>query len=77
MATVPYLKNAVAANPAIAVPLTTYLLLLSFGVGLPGAIAYFPQFGEILASELEEPFRAVRKPGTGELIEKFWYNKGL
>lgn len=64
------------ANPAVAVPLTTYLILVCFGFGLPFAIAVFPQFGEISAAEVEEQFRGV-KDSTGNTMEKFKYNKGL
>jgi len=81
MVVVPVLKNVVAHNPSVAVPLTTYLLLLSFGLGLPGAIAVFPQFGTIDATELEDPFQRVtmidRDTGVTELRRCFKYNKGL
>lgn len=65
-----------AANPALTVPLTTYLLLVSFGFGLPFAIAVFPQFGEISGADVEERFRGV-KDSSGNTIESFKYNKGL
>jgi tricarboxylate carrier len=77
MATVPFLKNALVRNPTMSVPMTLYLLLVSFGVGLPGAIAIFPQFGTIAASELEAPFQRVIVPGTTEYRRVFNYNKGL
>jgi len=38
-------QTVAVANPGIAVPLTTYLLLVSFGFGLPFAVAVFPQIG--------------------------------
>ena len=81
MVTVPFLKNVVARNPSAAVPLTTYLLLCSFGVGLPSAIAIFPQFGTIDASELEGSFQTVemirRDTGEKTVRRRFTYNKGL
>lgn len=65
-----------AANPALAVPLTTYLLLVSFGFGLPFAIAVFPQYGDISADEVEEKFRGAINP-DGTPINAFKYDKGL
>ena len=64
----------VLASPAIAVPLTTYLLLISFGFGLPFAIAVFPQYGEIDGKEVEEKFRVAQK---ADGLTKFTYDKGL
>jgi len=65
-----------AANPVLSVPLTTYLLLVSFGFGLPFAIAVFPQYGDISASEVEERFRGQRDQ-SGKTLDTFKYNKGL
>ena len=47
------------ANPALSVPLTTFLLLVSFGYGLPFAIAVFPQFGDISAADVENHFKGI------------------
>lgn len=66
----------VAANPAMTVPLTTYLLLVSFGVGLPSTLAIFPQMSEIRPEEAEEKFHNLRD-ATGKLYEALYYNKGL
>jgi hypothetical protein len=77
MASLPFLKNALVRNPALSVPMTLYLLLVSFGVGLPAAIAIFPQFGTIDVSELEAPFQKIVVPGTTEYRRVFNYNKGL
>jgi len=74
---VPVLRNYVARHPAMTVPVTTYLLLVSFGFGLPSTVAIFPQMSEIKADEAEEEFRALREKETGRPYEKFWYNKGL
>ena len=63
-------------NPGLSVPLTTYLLLVSFGFGLPFAIAVFPQYGEIHASDVEERFRGL-KDASRKTIQCFKYNKGL
>jgi sideroflexin-5 len=69
-------SSLLIANPALSVPLTTYLLLVSFGFGLPFAIAVFPQFGDISSEEVEEKFRGV-KDSSGKTVERFKYNKGL
>ena len=66
----------VAANPTLAVPLTTYLLLVSFGIGLPSTVAIFPQMSDIKASEAEEKFQNL-KDKDGKPYEVFYYNKGL
>ena len=69
-------SSFLAANPVLSVPLTTYLLLISFGFGLPFAIAVFPQFGEISGADVEEKYRGLKDP-SGKTIESFKYDKGL
>jgi hypothetical protein len=69
-------SSVLVANPALSVPLTTYLLLVSFGFGLPFAIAVFPQYGGIAAADVEEQFRNA-KDAAGNPIDNFKYNKGL
>lgn len=64
------LKQFLVENPALVVPVTTFLLLVSFGIGLPAAVAIFPQLSSIKAKDVEEKFR-----GLG--YEEFYYNKGL
>ena len=74
MATV--FASTLATNPALSVPITTYLLLVSFGFGLPGAIAVFPQFGTIGVNDVEEQFMGA-KGKDGKVLTEFAYNKGL
>mmetsp|Transcript_22977 Transcript_22977/g.49872 ORF Transcript_22977/g.49872 Transcript_22977/m.49872 type:complete len:422 (-) Transcript_22977:86-1351(-) len=69
-------KGFVASNPALTVPLTTYLLLVSFGIGLPSTVAIFPQMSEIKADEAEEKYQNLRDK-DGKPYEVFYYNKGL
>lgn len=59
------------------VPLTTYLLLTTFGVGLPAAIALFPQVATIPASDVEPRFQNLIDPATRRPYEVYRYNKGL
>lgn len=77
IATIPFLKNMVMRNPAVRVPLTTYLVLVSFGLGLPATVAIFPQIAELDVGDVEEEFQGLRDEKTGLPYEKFYYNKGL
>ena len=81
MLIVPALKNVIARNPSILVPMTTYITLCSFGLGLPAACAIFPQYGTIDASEVEERFQNItttnKETGEKEVRRSFKYNKGL
>ena len=76
MGTVPFLKNMVMRNPTLSVPLTTYLVLVSFGLGLPSTVAIFPQMAEIDVKDCEEEFQGLIGK-NGLPYEKYYYNKGL
>ena len=71
------LRRYLARNPTMTVPITTYLLLVSFGVGLPASIALFPQINSIDAASVEERFRHLRNSATQQPYKVFFYNKGL
>ena len=77
MASVPPLKKLVQNRPQYTVPLTTYLLLTSFGLGLPATVAIFPQMAAIEPSQLEERFQHLRNPETNQPYKLLYYNKGL
>ncbi len=68
--TVTPLKQFLVDNPAMVVPVTTFLLLVSFGIGLPAAVGLFPQVSSINTKDVEEKFQ-----GLG--YEELFYNKGL
>ena len=68
--TVTPLKQFLIDNSLMVVPVTTFLLLVSFGIGLPAAVGLFPQVSSIKVEDVEEKFR-----GLG--YEEFYYNKGL
>lgn len=70
-------RNYLAKNPAMTVPLTTYFLLVGFGVGLPATVAVFPQISKISADDVESRFHHLRDPKTNQPYEVFSYNKGL
>lgn len=76
MNTIPFLKNFVLRHPSMSVPLTTYLVLVSFGLGLPATVAIFPQMAEIDVKDVEEEFQGLRGD-DGLPYQKFYYNKGL
>jgi len=76
MANLPPLKMLLAKSPHLSVPIATYLVLVSFGLGLPATVAIFPQNAEVAAGEVEERFQSL-KDGNGKIYEKFYYNKGL
>ena len=73
----PLQKTLLKNHPALGVPVTTYLLLTSFGIGLPCTIALFPQIAEIDASEVEAKFQHLRDPETDAPYKVYYYNKGL
>ena len=49
-------RNFLKRSPKYSVPVTTYLLLVSFGVGLPATTAIFPQISTVDATQVEEKF---------------------
>lgn len=77
MGILPPLKKLVANRPSARVPLTTFLVLTSFGLGLPATIAIFPQVSEISAKDAEPKYQHLIDPATQKPYEVFYYNKGL
>ena len=71
------LKALITKRPKLAVPVTTLMVLASFGIGLPATVAIFPQISEISATEVEDKFQHLRHPRTNQPYEVFYYNKGL
>jgi hypothetical protein len=71
------LKRYLSKHPTMHVPVTTYLLLCAFGLGLPATVAIFPQISEIPAVSVEDRFRHLRNPKTNQPYPVFYYNKGL
>jgi hypothetical protein len=76
MSALPPIKNAIARNPMLSVPITTYLVLVCFGIGLPASVAIFPQMGEIKVDEAEEKYRNLMDK-NGQPHRVLYYNKGL
>jgi uncharacterized membrane protein len=75
--TVTPLKHFLDANPACVLPVTTYVLLVVFGFGLPAAVGVFPQMSSVEAGKVEPHYRDLIDPQTGEPYTKFYFNKGL
>lgn len=63
----------IASRPKIHLPLLGVITVLSFGLGLPVAIALFPQYSEIKRKALEPEVQERMRAGDDVLI----YNKGL
>jgi tricarboxylate carrier len=72
----PAVKRHLESYPARAVPVTTFFLLVCFGIGLPASVAVFPQIASIPAEDCEPPYRHLRN-ARGEPHRVFYYNKGL
>jgi len=77
MGALPPLQRLLASNPRTRVPLTTFLVLVSFGLGLPATISIFPQVASINANEVESKYHNLIDPRTQKPYEVFYYNKGL
>ena len=52
------------------------VIAFALWVALPLSVSLFPQRGEIIANELEQEFRGLRN-SKGQIVEKYYYNKGL
>lgn len=66
-----------AKRPTARVPMTTFLLLTSFGLGLPATVAIFPQITTIDADQVEPAFQNLQNPNTQTPYTVYYYNKGL
>jgi hypothetical protein len=73
----PAVRRHLQQHPARTVPVTTFFLLICFGVGLPASVAVFPQIAAISAKDCEAPYQHLRSAKTGEPYEVYYYNKGL
>ena len=52
------------------------VVAFSLWIALPISVSLFPQKGEILARDVEQEFQQLKNK-NGELIERYYYNKGL
>ena len=65
-----------ARNPIMAIPVNLTLIATCLYMGLPPAIALFPQIGAIDVSKLEPEFQGLLN-AKGKPISTLYYNKGL
>eukprot|EP00656_Telonema_subtile_P008926 TRINITY_DN14172_c0_g1_i2.p1 TRINITY_DN14172_c0_g1~~TRINITY_DN14172_c0_g1_i2.p1 ORF type:complete len:359 (+),score=81.08 TRINITY_DN14172_c0_g1_i2:70-1146(+) len=65
-----------AANPALTLPLSTYMTMVCFGFGLPAAIAVFPTELDIKVKDLEPEFHGLTDK-QGKPVETVYFYKGL
>mmetsp|Transcript_10673 Transcript_10673/g.13016 ORF Transcript_10673/g.13016 Transcript_10673/m.13016 type:complete len:144 (-) Transcript_10673:31-462(-) len=61
-------KRFVTMHPTLTVPLTTYCLLVCFGIGLPATVAVFPQIAEIDPKDVDTKKMSKRKPNEGQSL---------
>lgn len=71
-----YIKKLLTKHAALSLPISTFLIIICFGIGLPGTIAIFPQMSEICLPKLEEHYQGLIDD-TGVPYTKLYYNKGL
>ena len=69
---IPAVSTLIAVNPVLNLPITTFVCLSCFGIGLPLSLSAFPQIVAISPAKLETNFRSYY--GDDELL---FYNRGL
>jgi len=67
---------AIASAPVSGLALNTFVTIVGFGLGLPAAVAVFPQVGELLVQEIEQDSEA-RRVCEARGLKVVYYNKGL
>ena len=71
---IPSIAALAAANPVFNMAASTFVLLVGFGLGLPAAVAVFPQTGSLGVNELEPELRqAAQSMG----LQRVYFNNGL
>ena len=68
--TVAPLKDYMSLNPSSDVPITTFLLLITFSVGLPCVVGILPQMSKISVEDAESKYNDLG-------YKEFYYDKGL
>ena len=77
MSSLPPLRNLIEKSPKTRVPITTFMVLTSFGLGLPATVAIFPQISSISSKDVETKYQHLINPKTKKPYDVFYYNKGL
>ena len=63
-------------NPALKTVVDLALISFALWVALPLSVSLFPQQGDVHSSRLETQFKQL-KNSRGEVVERYYYNKGL
>jgi len=71
----PPIAAVAAANPVFGIGANTFITLAGFGLGLPAAVAVFPQIGELNVDEID--VAAVKEVAQKRGLQTVLYNKGL
>jgi len=71
----PPVAKAAAASPVISITANTFVTLVGFGLGLPAAVAVFPQTGELGVDEIDDA--NVKAAALARGLKTVYYNKGL
>lgn len=71
------IKHYLAKHPIMTVPITTYLLMVCSGIGLPATVGFFPQIAKINVQQVEDKFQHLKHPKTDQPYQVLYYNKGL
>ena len=71
---IPPIAALAARNPVFNMTASTFVLLVGFGLGLPAAVAVFPQKGSLPISALEPEIQAAAQANQYSHV---YFNKGL
>lgn len=71
----PPVASLAAASPVFNITANTFVTLSGFGLGLPAAVAFFPQIGELKIEDIEN--EEVKKEAIRRGLTHVYYNKGL
>lgn len=71
----PPIAKAAAASSVVGLSANTFVTLVGFGLGLPAAVAVFPQIGELNVEEVDN--LKVKEAAIARGLSKVYYNKGL
>jgi len=74
---IPPLSTMTAASATLSLGAMAFLTTVSFGIGLPAAVAVFPVRGEIAVAELEPELQAELVTSKNSNAKILFYNKGL
>ena len=71
----PPIASAAAASPVVSITVNTFVTLVGFGLGLPAAVAVFPQIGELNVNEIDDA--KLKEAAKARGLQTVFYNKGL